>query len=242
MDLPIELRYNVYEYYFEDDTKSLACAEWIRGVDIHCINVEPPCYRRSAPFLPSLCHVSQAVRTEVTSLLLRTAQFKIMHYSNARYFLRKIDMCPTIPLENIPRLVLQIQDNYPMPRAPSESRDRSLETNRVYGLLLKRCVNVQNLNINFHAYYCVLDCPTCPSLCELLAFFNLPTVLNMGMLQGLRISGINTCPGGVDDSKTWLRRVAQFARKVKDGFERMDRDVKVEVCLDSGHWSEINVL
>jgi hypothetical protein len=238
MDLPIELRYFVYEHYFEEDTKSLACAERTSHIDMHCIDVEPPNHRISAPFLPSLCLVSRAIRVEVTSLLLRAVEFQVRSCSSAHYFLRKIDRCPSIPLrENILGLALWVKDSYSISRALSELPKSYMEIDHAYSLLLKRFTNVQNLEINFHARFSVADYFTRPAACEMLILYNLETFLRTGMLQRLRINYTDSRSRNVNGAKIWLQKVAGFARKVKDGLEGLGSDVKVEVGLRSRYWS-----
>lgn len=68
-DLPVELRYKIYEEYFLDDRRSLATREWPE-LYWNSVHDEKTLERRNtAPFLPSLCFLNKALLTEVGEFL-----------------------------------------------------------------------------------------------------------------------------------------------------------------------------
>lgn len=72
-ELPPELRYKVYEQYFIDNNKCLACLKWPDSngkPSLSFTKPRGPRWGRPSPFLPNLCPVDHTLRTEVTSALV----------------------------------------------------------------------------------------------------------------------------------------------------------------------------
>jgi hypothetical protein len=86
MDLPLELRLMVHSHYCNNDTMFLIRRDW---VSTEC---QKPYVRTcrnnlrrraSAPFLPSLCLVSQALRAEVVHFILQVPLYAILSRKRA---------------------------------------------------------------------------------------------------------------------------------------------------------------
>ncbi|KAF9697282.1 hypothetical protein EKO04_004788 [Ascochyta lentis] len=76
LDLPIELRYQIYQEYFLEDSRSLTTRTWPE-LDWRRINFDWTLDRRSsAPFLPSFCLVSKFLLKEIGAFLFATVTFK----------------------------------------------------------------------------------------------------------------------------------------------------------------------
>jgi hypothetical protein len=105
MNLPIELRYNVHEYYFESDTKSLSCANWTNNSGRRYRCKEKPGRRKSTPFLPLLFLTNRAIRAEAITPFLRVIHYNVFGSPDIRCFLDKMDKCRSISLaQNVLKL------------------------------------------------------------------------------------------------------------------------------------------
>jgi hypothetical protein len=248
MDLPVEIRLLVYEEYFSNDTKSLTCEEWMSSnkenppVKISTWN---PRLRFSAPFLPSLCIVSHTLRDEVIPLLLNTLRFRVYSDGDIKHFLRKMDLCPSLPIpQNIWKLsFIGVSGVDLLVRRKAQRdlvREAALESNRTRCQLIARCPNLRKLGLKFRAplermtgtlpYFRYRSVP----IDEFLEGFDLWSILRLGNLQRLRITGIARMMGREvtgNHGHTTLQGVADLAQKIKDGFNEKKQNVAVHVCL-----------
>jgi hypothetical protein len=137
MDLPVELRLQIYDHYCHSDKKSLICEGWSTMEDgSYIVTVSPGNvnWKVSAPFLPSLCLANQAIRAEVVPFILRAPVYMIQSSAWAEYFDMKMVACTTIPIgENVLRLVMVDV------------------TTTNYAKIINRCPNVQCLDLYFLA-------------------------------------------------------------------------------------------
>jgi hypothetical protein len=144
-----ELRCRVYNYYFQGDKKSIACENWIKDDIQPYIIVRLPTRRKSYPFLPNLCFISQTLRAEVTAVLLRALMLLVKDCSQAEFFVQKMDTCLTIPLtENVLELMLMEESDYTL-RSLDHMQTCSLESNHMNDMLMARCSNVRRLSLHF---------------------------------------------------------------------------------------------
>ena len=83
LDLPIELRYKIYEEYFSNNEGAVTTQSWSH-VTWHLSE-----YRRraSVQFLPRFCLASKVLLKEVASFLLTPMEFRFEHVGNLLYFL-----------------------------------------------------------------------------------------------------------------------------------------------------------
>jgi hypothetical protein len=75
LDLPLELRYNVYEEYYLDEHIALACQPW-NGPSSTLLSKLKYCAQK-LPFLPPLCLTSHALLSEVVPFIMKTATFSL---------------------------------------------------------------------------------------------------------------------------------------------------------------------
>lgn len=91
-DLPLELRFNVYEQYFINDSRSLACSKWPDENGTARIQLRKPNGRRwskAAPFLPAICFVDHAVNAEAVPFLIGSARCRIEEPYEAAWIFMK---------------------------------------------------------------------------------------------------------------------------------------------------------
>jgi hypothetical protein len=75
MELPVKIRYKVYEEYFLDESSSIACENWpdLRFTDFSISIFQRT--REHAPFLPKLCLASKMLQPELLRCLIEAAHF-----------------------------------------------------------------------------------------------------------------------------------------------------------------------
>jgi hypothetical protein len=235
MDLPAELRLQVYNHYCINDTKSLACHKWVSAdklptMTFHSVSHGPYSSRTSVPFLPDLCLVNQTIRAEAMIFILRTLEYGIgiLDRTRAAFFHLKLGTCPTIPLgENVLRL------------------DMSCEQGIDHSTLMARCPNIQVLGLRFS-----------PQLGDnnFVLNFNVQFVLGMKKLQQVNVGGqelaldnqFNTEPSSIigtnaeevyQSAKTRLSAITNIAHRLKNGVDSSHRKVRVQTTLSILSWS-----
>jgi hypothetical protein len=227
MDLPAELRLQVYNHYCINDTKSLACHKWVSAdklptMTFHSVSHGPYSSITSVPFLPDLCLVNQTIRAEAMIFNLRTLEYGIgiLDRTRAAFFHLKLGTCSTIPLgENVLRL------------------DLSYEQGIDYSTLMARCHNIQVLDLRL----------------DFERKLNVQSVLDLKNLQQVNVSGVGmpsadmvktkggyTFTSSEEDiraAKAELTAGTEVARQIKNGFESSHRKVQVQTTLTISCWS-----
>jgi hypothetical protein len=162
-DLPLELRHKVYEQYFANDTRSLACNYWPDHYGMAYIRLYNPKgnkWSKSTPFLPSLCLTDRTFGHEATSLWLGSAVCQIdrkdtaafilnnPHTSDALGQVRKLDLRITNKHVHGHGRTLNLQSRlYPLSvQGVSEETKRS---NKLYSQVLGSFTNLRELHITF---------------------------------------------------------------------------------------------
>lgn len=158
VDLPIELRYQIYELYFDDDVRAFATMFW------------PDCYFwpsllrkvKSAPYMPDLCLANKSLLKEVGSFLLASLRFEFRSVPNMMHFFDKAAQFQSSELniiQGIRELVQQDTNNCDSQHAicPSGQRTPTFNmtaivlSNRSTSIALHMLQNITHLTLCFYA-------------------------------------------------------------------------------------------
>ncbi|KAF2828387.1 hypothetical protein CC86DRAFT_192761 [Ophiobolus disseminans] len=253
-DLPAELRFEVYEQYFKDESTSIACQFWTGRTESDYVVVFPvprPKNNRIA-FLPALCLTNRALGAEALSLLLGSIEFAIDGCERARYFIEKLDACPELPIgPNIRKLSLWALNDASPDLLQKQSHWRSVVTEsiRVHTNLIARCPNIKELKLQFHVFCAEIKLPRDTGyqlrpLDDALGGFDLQVVLQLEKLRRVSVFAALSAHEAEEgkEEKLKITEVETFARRIKDGFEKLGRDVTVRLCWEHPDWSKELVL
>jgi hypothetical protein len=251
-DLPLELRWEIYEHYFCDDLRSLACKDWRIAGRTYTHDWQPlyVWYGQTQPFLPALCLVSRAMLTEVMRRLLRNAHVKIQGHLR-RMFIEKMTNCRMLP---IPEHVCTLELGAVTFAGPERfyegfvhqpMRLCAARTVQLHNELLSRCSNVRTLHLTFwtphrrYSSYAHRPHIAIP-IDSFIEDFDLQPILDMENLQELEIVG--RCKHTVTEEEEIedrpLQGVMDLGCRIQVGFRRLGRTVAVTVWL---HHSEHEV-
>jgi hypothetical protein len=224
MDLPIELRIQVYEHYCHNDTKSLTCENWTEDKAPYIRNYWI-CWRNTAPFLPNICFVNRAISAEAVPFILRTLEYTVLEEFDAKHLAKRMDAYRIIPIgENVLKL-----------------NHRHL-SNHHHAMLYARCFNVHYLKLHF---CCGLFSP---SFSKFPIYwleedqdpvnFDVQAVLSMEKIHQVTVSGHVIGYENMEDIKMKLSTVTKLARSIKTGFAQASRNVRVQVILVGKRWGD----
>jgi hypothetical protein len=88
LNIPLELRYKVYEEYVLEENKALACQKW-NGVENWPSNLRRRNHK--IPFLSPLCRTSHALSSEVLAFIMNSTTFDVSgSYREAGYINRRL--------------------------------------------------------------------------------------------------------------------------------------------------------
>jgi hypothetical protein len=261
MDLPTEIRCLIYDQYFLDDTKPVACRHW------PCLKFTPAYLdsikhkRTTSPFLPNLCLTNKALRCELLPCLLGVAQVEfddpksiglvLILLSPSKSGVEVGSAIRKVSLEylNSQRKGLLLESNENSQRS---SRKLAKYSSQMYGFVMPYLPRLRELSITFYAPIMVMtsswnDHPR-GSLRALpiqdhLGELKVEKIVALAELQKLSITGF----GGVCNRTDQITRngnavinegkadnlaaILGFGRKVKEGFKAKGQNVVVTVRL-----------
>jgi hypothetical protein len=242
LELPLEIRYEIYEHYFCNELRSLACKTWQTAGRTY-IRGWQPSYERTLPFLPTLCLVSYAMLKEATKLLLRNTHIKIDGYFRVN-FIQKMNKCRMLALPERVRTLMLPSITFAGPEPVYEGlisqslRLGVVNSIRLHNQLLSRCSNVRTLHLTFWTPHSESP-PDSPRplialpIDKLIMDFDPQPVWNMENLQELWLVG--RCEHTVTEEEKAedrpLQGVMSLAGRLQDGFRGLTRAVEITVRL-----------
>jgi hypothetical protein len=247
LDLPLELRCEIYEHYFCDDLRSLACKDWRIAGRTYIYSWKPsyPYFGKNQPFLPALCFVSRAMLTEVMKRLLRNAHIRIDGHLR-RMLIQIMINCCMLPIpEHICTLELgavtfagpeRFYDEFEYIRQPPQLC--AARTVRLHNELLSRCSNVRTLHLTFwtpHRRYSSRSYRPhiATPIDSFIEDFDPQPILDMENLQKLEIVG--RCKHTVTEEEETedrpLQGVMDLGCRIQNGCRSLGRTVAITVWL-----------
>lgn len=268
MDLPIELRYMVYEEYFLNDSLALITKDWpeLEWASAYIRNRVRK--SKSAPFLPNICLASKFLLSEAGSFLLAAFTFEFDLTGELLYFLEMAGRFQTAglnALHSIRKLCFTNANGLHLGQLIyfDHRETRKIDMERVkmsssaINIALNTCHGLQKLYVQFfaplqHRYRGMprnLSSVRALSIGQYLGSFNLKSVLRLKRLQTIHIAGVsgrrNLYISDPTNNMTLqadtienLRPLSDLASKIKAGFRAKGQDVEVQTHLYWGNEEE----
>jgi hypothetical protein len=257
LDLPLELRYNVYEQYFLDNTKSNFTAHWpaLHVAKLFGSRHLGETYRPS--ILPNLCVVNKVLRQELMACLLdpmginfqdaaALASFDgvcLVHKFKPFHLVAKVRNA-TFPDVNANAYRILLEET---PAKAAEMIQRTKRLNTTFNRLLPSYSGLRYLNIALYSpgiYNSSRMVLKVEPVREYMQGLSTQSILGLKELQAITITARNCDPNlccivhdavVTDAGNTeHLRPVFEFAEQIKDGFTKQGRDVRVDICFEDG--------
>jgi hypothetical protein len=208
-DLPVELRYKIYEEYFLNDRHNLTTRDWpeLDWTTIHHERVLN--LRTSAPFLPALCFADKALLVEAGEFLLSALSMTFINPLSLMQFFQLAVSCrlPRLVITHNIRRLRFLDANGTAQAATVYLHDQRIRSysptsaeiaNRAVMTALNSCKGLHELNLHFHtAVTCRFDHmpPVEPPIITVddikshLVGFNIKPLLALEELRTLTIFG-----------------------------------------------------
>ncbi|KAH7088510.1 hypothetical protein FB567DRAFT_548534 [Paraphoma chrysanthemicola] len=261
LDLPTELRLDVYEQYFLDNTQSVTCRTW-PALRVSWALLKATDRKKTIPsFLPNLCLVSKALQEELLSCLLMPIDFHLDDIYTLSYGLKRVAYKIKI-LQMAAKIrkvtICNINDQKDQTIVGAQdllSNSASLKSELHNWWLsdkLPILTNLRELAIAFHAPLFSRGTQSgsggnrALSIDDYLVGFDTQSVLSLAGLQQITITGTsgtgscrkkssyNTEVIEHDENIGCLRAILNLGRQIKDGFVQQGRQVEATVRLVYG--------
>jgi hypothetical protein len=251
-DLPLELRHMVYEQYFADERRSIACSDWPNTYgEAHIFLYIPHGKRweRSTPFLPHLCLTNKTFGAEATSFLMGSALCEIGSMKAATFILN--NPCNSRVLDNVRKLDIRNLNRHYQNGVISDIdalehpdvRQRVYEAvegcNEVYSQLLGSFPTIHELHVTFGVPHNLFQLRSTPAgfveqqmvyMDDFLVGFSIRPILALERLEKLVLwiempQGCELVLNLGDDHP--FAAVKQLGLTIKAEFKELDRNVEV---------------
>jgi hypothetical protein len=261
LELPIELRYNVYEEYYRRESTAIACQSWNGTAETWFGDLEHDTFQ----FLPNICMTSHELSSEVTGFLVSSSTFELAGACEVLFFRDRLFSNSNV--NNLRALRrLEIADaNHSLAFPIFESRgarsciERAQRANERCIDIVSRLGNLRELNLRFHAPYRVKNhtgVMQATSIRPFLDGFDTGCILKLDKLRTLTLSadsnvdsfvrmilssGGEAPPSQGDDAEK-LRPVLDLGKQLKDDFRERGQDVEVQVRLRYADQCDVTTL
>jgi hypothetical protein len=262
-DLPTELRYQVYEQHFLDDSSAITTREW----PLLRLHVDPA--RRKLPFLPAVCFVSKDIHTEAVSALMHVATLKIAPRIKSKQTVFRVgDTSKDHAIRQVRKIRLVDFNDLSGSKIikgatlPDICKSRARKSNAINSVLLGQFKHLTEVTMHFHA--ATHTSPFLPrasrthalSIDKYLASLNMGVLLRQQGIQKITLLGkasyyIMRKQAGAqriylgslqDDTVENLMPLLDLGKRMKEEFKRKGREVQIQVCLShKGQRDEIRL-
>jgi hypothetical protein len=254
LDLPAELRYQVYKEYFHEEEKAAASLFWRNSYCRPEVTTRKGEDKRS--FLPDICFVSQSLRSESLSVLMTYLTLEIKSHDDGDR-MRKLATAPTHGLRVIRKLRFtdfngaaesKIRPEHEQLAVYMAGASTALKSSLI--LQLSSCFGkIEELTLNFYA-------PTmthrstrttyATPINKFIERFGIPESLLLRNIRKIVITGQSCMKSDYehersvqDDRVEHLQALREPAQRIKDAFSSEGRDVDVRLwLLYSGKYDE----
>lgn len=256
-DLPVELRYKIYEEYFRDDRRDWPELHWNSVHDEKILK-----RRKTAPFLPSLCFVNKALLTEVGEFLFSALAITFVEPLPLMQFFQLATPCrlPGLIIAHSIRLLRFLEANgaaraytvYVHGHCGGGFEPIVAETaNRATMTALNSCARLHQLDLHFDSgmsfkfdHIPPIDPPVIEveDIARYLDGFSVKPILALKELRELTITGhsgrttlCSHAPFDIDaadfqgDTISRLQALVHIAQKLQDAFKARGQVVQVVV-------------